>query len=124
VTDLTKPHLPLAIHRSLFDLIICDTPCTGSGAWSRTPEQLYFFEKNKIDEFSLLQKKIVSNSIPFLEPGGYFVYITCSVFKKENEDIAEHIEKNFKLKKIKTEVLKGYNMKADSMFVVAFQKPL
>ena len=27
-----------------FDLIVCDAPCTGSGTWSRTPEQLYFFD--------------------------------------------------------------------------------
>jgi 16S rRNA (cytosine967-C5)-methyltransferase len=123
VTDLTKPHLPLAIQRSLFDLIICDVPCTGSGAWGRTPEQLYYFEKDKIDQFTLLQKEIGSNVIPRLKQGGYFFYITCSVFRKENEEISDYIEKEFSLKKIRSEILNGYEKKADTMFVALFQKP-
>ena len=32
-----------------YDLIIADVPCTGSGTWSRTPEQLFYFDKSKID---------------------------------------------------------------------------
>jgi len=28
-----------------YDLVICDAPCSGSGTWARTPEQLYFFKK-------------------------------------------------------------------------------
>jgi 16S rRNA (cytosine967-C5)-methyltransferase len=124
VTDLTKPHLPLAIHNSLFDLILCDAPCTGSGTWSRTPEQLYLFDESKINEFASLQRKITLNTISHLKPGGHFAYLTCSVFKKENEEIVEFIGKNSNLKKIKMEILKGYDKKADTMFAALFQKPL
>jgi 16S rRNA (cytosine967-C5)-methyltransferase len=52
---------------SNFELIICDAPCTGSGTWSRTPEQLYFFDEKKIEQYALLQKKIVSTIIPRLK---------------------------------------------------------
>lgn len=122
VTDLTKPHLPLAIQQSQFDVIICDTPCTGSGTWSRTPEQLFFFEKDKIEQFASLQKKIVSNVILQVKQGGYFLYVTCSVFKKENEEVVKYIENNFGLKKIKQELLRGYDKKADTLFTALFQK--
>jgi 16S rRNA (cytosine967-C5)-methyltransferase len=105
-----------------FDLIICDAPCSGSGTWSRTPEQLYYFEKSRIDGFASLQKKIVSNTIPHLKPGGYFLYITCSVFKKENEEAVEFIKKYFDLHLIKMEVLKGYDKKADTMFAALVKK--
>ena len=106
------------------EIIIADVPCSGSGTWSRTPEQLYFFREKKIEEYSKLQKRIVANAITQLQPGGSFVYITCSVFKKENEDIAMHIKENFNLQFKQIEVLKGYDKKADSMFIAVFEKPL
>ena len=121
ITDLTNIS---QIPNSQFQLIICDAPCTGSGTWSRTPEQLYYFDKNEIDRYALLQKKIVSNTIPHLQAGGYFLYITCSVFKKENEEVVEFIRKNFQLNLIKMDILKGYDKKADTMFAALFRKPL
>ena len=102
------------------EIIIADVPCSGSGTWGRTPEQLYFFNANKIDEHSALQKKIVSNVIPHLQPGGLFVYITCSVFKKENEEVVEFIKEKFKLQLKQTGLLKGYDKKADTMFIAVF----
>jgi 16S rRNA (cytosine967-C5)-methyltransferase len=120
VADLSK--LISNVRLSAFDLIICDAPCSGSGTWSRTPEQLYYFEKNRIDQYVSLQKKIVSNTIPHVKPGGYFLYITCSVFRKENEEVVEWIKKDFSLGLIRMEVLRGYAKKADTMFVALLQK--
>jgi 16S rRNA (cytosine967-C5)-methyltransferase len=105
------------------EIIIADVPCTGSGTWSRTPEQLYFFEENEIERYSSLQKKIVSNVIPALQTGGIFVYITCSVFRKENEEVIAFMKENFHLQLIQMEVLKGYDKKADSMFVALLSRP-
>jgi 16S rRNA (cytosine967-C5)-methyltransferase len=116
------PQFP--IPNSQFHLILCDIPCTGSGTWGRTPEQLYYFDKKKIEEYAVLQKKIVSNVLPYLKPGGHFLYITCSVYKKENEAIVDFIKENFRFQLIKSEVLKGYDKKADTMFAALLQKTL
>lgn len=105
------------------EIIIADVPCTGSGTWSRTPEQLYFFDKKKIDQYVFLQKKILTNTIPHLLPGGILVYITCSVFKKENEENVEFLKSKFNLQLEKMELLKGYDKKADSMFVAVLRLP-
>jgi 16S rRNA (cytosine967-C5)-methyltransferase len=107
---------------SNYDIIICDAPCTGSGTWSRTPEQLYFFNQSSIEEFSTLQKKIATNVLQHLNNNGLFFYITCSVFKKENEEVVEHISKLTGVELIEMKNLFGYEMKADSMFVAVFQK--
>lgn len=105
-----------------FELIIADVPCTGSGTWSRTPEQLYFFDEKKIDQYADLQKKIIANVIGSLQPGGFLLYITCSVFRKENEEMIAFMEKAFHLQRWKMECLIGYDKKADTMFAALLQK--
>lgn len=105
-----------------FDVIICDVPCTGSGTWSRTPEQLYFFEEKRIEEYAAKQKSIVTNVVQNLKPGGYLVYITCSVFRKENEEVVDFIQNNLPLPLQTMRYITGYKEKADTLFVALFQK--
>lgn len=112
------------ILKSQQEIIIADVPCTGSGTWSRTPEQLHYFKEEKILEYATLQKRILSNIVPYLLPGGSLIYITCSVFKKENEEVAEYVSTNFSLRVIKQQIIMGYEKKADSMFVAILKKDL
>src|SRR5438309_7948052 len=53
-----------------FDVILCDVPCSGSGTWSRTPENLWYFEIDKIKNYAQLQQRIVQNVSRYLKPGG------------------------------------------------------
>jgi 16S rRNA (cytosine967-C5)-methyltransferase len=124
VSDLSKNTIPLASkpYINASQVIICDVPCSGSGTWGRTPEQLYFFKKEKIEFFSNKQKEIVSNVIPFLNKGGWLVYITCSVFKQENEEVVNFLKEKFELELVHMELLKGYDKKADSLFVAVLKK--
>ena len=107
-----------------FDLIIADVPCSGSGTWSRTPETLCYFDEKEIKGYSELQKKIINNVIPSLKENGRLVYITCSVFKRENEEIVDFIQKKLHLQLEKIELLSGYNKKADTMFIATFTNTL
>src|SRR6185312_6108490 len=104
------------------DWIISDVPCSGSGTWSRTPEQLLFFDKEKIEEYSMLQKKIVSNAVENLKEDGLLLYITCSVFKKENEENVLFFQKDMELELLKATYFKGYQMQADTLFAALFKK--
>jgi len=104
-----------------YDLIICDAPCSGSGTWGRTPENLIHFKKESINQFSSLQKKIVSNTVPHLASNGYYLYITCSVYKEENEGVVAFIEDKFPHLQLKSKALiTGYKKKADTMFAALF----
>ena len=121
VTDLSveKPSLP----QKQFDLIFCDVPCSGSGTWGRTPEQLYFFKETSIAQFVKLQQAILKNVIPLLAPGGYLLLSTCSVFQAENDSNLYFIlSQDAHLNLINAQYLKGYGMKADTMYAALIKK--
>lgn len=106
-----------------FDLVICDAPCTGSGTWSRTPEHLAFFSTDKITLYTALQRKISKNVAKAVKPGGYLLYITCSLFKRENEEIVEHLlEENNALELVFQQLMTGYEQKSDTMFAALLKR--
>ena len=111
------------LYNYAFDGIILDAPCSGSGTWGRTPEMIAQFDTHKIEFFQRLQKTIAANVIKYLKPGKPLIYITCSAFKAENEDVVAYLitEKGLKLEEMK--VLKGYEDKADTMFVARLSPP-
>jgi 16S rRNA (cytosine967-C5)-methyltransferase len=117
IADISSPDFSI---QKRFDLVICDAPCSGSGTWSRTPEQLIFFKEEKIEHYSGLQKKIVANASKALKKDGCFLYITCSVFAKENEEVVDFIQGNLPFQLISMEYLKGYDSKADTLFAALF----
>ncbi len=110
------------LHHYEFDGIILDAPCSGSGTWGRTPEMLCYFDQHKIEFFQNLQKTIAANVIKCLKPGKPLVYITCSVFKAENEEVVAYLQQEHQLKLESTEMIVGYQNKADTMFVARLIK--
>ena len=100
-----------------FDLVICDVPCSGSGTWARTPEQQLALQVSEIELYAQKQYSILKSVLPHVSPGGLLVYITCSVFKKENEDVLEaFLQKNKNVKLLLSKYHKGYENKADTLF--------
>ncbi len=102
------------------DLIIADVPCTGSGTWGRSPEWLRSFDETLIDSYRQRQTSIVSRLPEQLKPGGYLLYITCSVFYQENESLVDFIQQTTKLKLVKQELVSGTNNESDTLFTALF----
>lgn len=98
------------------DLVITDVPCSGSGTWSRNPENLVTFDQEEISRYAELQRKIVGNALRKLQPGGLLMYITCSVYREENEENVDFFLSNYPLEIISCQFIAGYKEKADSMF--------
>jgi 16S rRNA (cytosine967-C5)-methyltransferase len=121
VADLSESSSLIEM-KERFDLIIADVPCSGSGTWSRTPEQLIFFQEKKVEEYSFLQRKIVCNVVKKLKENGFLLYITCSVFKNENEENINFFHNNLELELIEAKYVKGYQMQSDTLFAGLFKK--
>ncbi len=121
VLDLTK-NQDLLLHDYEFDGIILDAPCSGSGTWGRTPEMISSFTDGKLKFYTELQRRIAKNVVKYLKKDKPLIYITCSVFKAENEEQVSWLCKNFDLKVESQELIKGYHSKADTLFVARLIK--
>lgn len=80
IGDARKTEKPQA------DRILCDVPCSGFGVIRRKPEIRY---KSLAESAGLpeIQYAILEASAKALKPGGVLVYSTCTVLKRENEDV-------------------------------------
>ncbi len=105
-----------------FDGIICDVPCSGSGTWARTPEACYFFHPDSLPHYTSRQECILRNAATFLKEDGRLVYITCSVFRAENEDVLEAVLPEAGLRIVKAELINGISIGADSLFVAELRR--
>jgi 16S rRNA (cytosine967-C5)-methyltransferase len=70
----------------LYDLVLADVPCSGSGAWRRMPAAKWTLTPDRLAELLVLQQKILIKSAEFVRPGGVLAYATCSVLAAENGD--------------------------------------
>jgi 16S rRNA (cytosine967-C5)-methyltransferase len=97
-------------------------PCSGSGTWARNPEGAYFFKPEMLQALVKKQQGIVNKALRYLKPGGYLVYITCSVFRAENDDMIDHIISSGALTIENQIVINGMNKQADCLFVALLKR--
>lgn len=69
-----------------FDLVLCDVPCSGSGAWRRSPEGKWRFGPEDLDNLTALQAEILNTASRLVVQGGVFAFATCSVLPAENSE--------------------------------------
>jgi 16S rRNA (cytosine967-C5)-methyltransferase len=86
--------LPLALAdagappwRGVFDRVVLDLPCTGTGTLRRHPELKWRISEGEIGRLSRQALHLLAGMAPHVAPGGTLVAITCSLEKEENEDV-------------------------------------
>lgn len=75
------------------DRIICDVPCSGFGIIRRKPE-IRYKNLDDIKELPQIQYNILSTSSRYLKSGGVIIYSTCTLNKKENEQVVDRFLKD------------------------------
>ena len=69
-----------------YDLILTDVPCSGSGSWRRDPQGKWALTAERLASLRETQSAILQRVAPLVRPGGVLAYVTCSLFKEENEE--------------------------------------
>lgn len=80
--------LPRANTGELYDGVLVDAPCSGSGTWRRAPHLMACTGEAELAAAARLQSLILAESAPHVRPGGLLVYATCSIARLENESVA------------------------------------
>ena len=70
------------------DRIICDVPCSGFVIIRRKPE-IRYKNLDDIKELPQIQYNILFTSSRYLKSGGVIIYSTCTLNKKENEQVVD-----------------------------------
>jgi len=73
---------------AVFDRILLDAPCSGTGTLGRNPEIKWRLREEDLGDFQTLQKQMLQHALACLKPGGRLVYSTCSLEREENENVA------------------------------------
>ena len=71
-----------------FDTVITDVPCSGLGIIRKKPD-IRYKDPKALEGLPQVQRGILSNCARYVRPGGVLVYSTCTVLRRENEDIVE-----------------------------------
>ena len=86
-----------------FDKILLDAPCTGSGTINDKTNFEKHLTKSLLEKTIKTQEKLLNKAIKLLKKDGELIYSTCSILKKENDEIIQKVisqNPNIRLEKI------------------------
>ncbi len=98
------------------DRVLCDVPCSGWGIIRRKPD----IKLGRHDAAGLpdLQKKILANASGYVKPGGVIVYSTCTINKRENENVTgSFLKDNNNFEKVYEKTFLPYTDDSDGFYI-------
>jgi len=84
--DLSGPTLPFA-GDAVFDGVVVDAPCSGTGVIRRSPELRYRLSPGSLIQLASLQSGLLSSCARLVRQGGTLVYSVCSMEPEEGPSI-------------------------------------
>ena len=87
----------------IYDRILLDVPCSGSGIIRKSPKTLKYYNPKKLKAITNLQLKLLKKGFELLKNKGILIYSTCSLDPEENELLIQKFlekNKNAKIQKI------------------------
>ncbi len=79
----------------VFDRILLDAPCSGTGTIRKSLKTLAIWNPGMISRLSRTQKQLIEAAFSALKEGGTMVYSTCSLEPEEDEEVVDHLLQKF-----------------------------
>ncbi len=79
-----KEEIPI---RGLFDVVLLDPSCSGTGILMKHPSMKARLNKSSINSYSEMQWNMICAAAKKVKKDGFLIYSTCSITREENEDI-------------------------------------
>ena len=73
----------------VFDRVLADVPCSGSGVARRHPDIKWLRRAGDVRGFAQRQAAVLDALWRVVAPGGKLLYVTCSVFRDENDAVLQ-----------------------------------
>jgi len=77
------------------DILFMDVPCSGLGVIGKKRDIKYNVTPESLESLLHLQKQIIDASWQYVKKGGTLMYSTCTIDKKENEEMCRYICENY-----------------------------
>ncbi len=104
------------------DCIVLDAPCSGIGTLGANPDLRYKISKKGILEVVELQKELFTKALSCIEKEKYICYITCSLNKKENEELVASCLEQSSAQVLLSEYIEPQAQNADYLYLSIIQK--
>ena len=105
------------------DILLLDAPCSSLGTLRRNPGLKWELNPDKIKQINVIQRDILEMYESMLKPGGYLIYVTCSILPMENQLIVKNFlnkHKNYIFVEGKT--ILPSNSKGDGFYMAKLKK--
>ncbi len=70
------------------DVVVADVPCSGLGVIRKKPD-IRYKDLRQTEALPALQGAILNRQASYVKPGGVLVYSTCTILRRENQEVAE-----------------------------------
>lgn len=97
------------------DIVIADLPCSGLGIIGKKPDIKTRMTPEGLEDLAKLQREILSVVYRYVKPGGTFVYSTCTIDRKENEENVAWFLDHYPFRPVNIEGRLGEHLKSDTM---------
>ncbi len=105
------------------DKVLVDAPCSGLGVLRRKADIRWKKISAELNDLPALQEKILASAAETLKRGGVLVYSTCTILKRENQDVVEKFlaaHGDFKL--VETKIFLPHVTNTDGFFAAKLIK--
>ena len=88
-TRLQNASQPVREWYGTMDAVLADVPCSGLGVIRKKPD-IRYKDLRQTERLPEIQIKILEQQAHYVRDGGILLYSTCTILRRENEEIAEN----------------------------------